>query len=82
MRGLAREQGLKFASCSVENFVRNVRKTAPQSALSLLEPLLQTLEVIEPQIGRVEEELGALCNQEPVVAQLCTTPGVGAIVAA
>jgi transposase len=82
MRGLAKEQGFKLPGCSVTNFASVVRKTANGSLLELLQPLLNTLDVIEPQLSLAEDELGKLCNQEPVVALLCTAPGVGAIVAA
>lgn len=82
MRGLAREQGFKLPGCSVANFASVVRKTANGSLLELLQPLLKTLDVIEPQLSLAEDDLGKLCNQEPVVALLCTAPGVGAIVAA
>jgi transposase len=82
MRGLAREQGAKLPPCSTANFASVVRKSAEGALLEFLEPLLKTLDTLEPQLSVVEEELGKLCNQEPVVALLCTAPGVGAIVAA
>jgi transposase len=82
MRGLAREQGAKLPPCSTANFASVVRKSAKGDLLEFLEPLLKTLDTLEPQLSVVEEELGKLCSQEPVVALLCTAPGVGAIVAA
>jgi len=82
MRGLAREQGDKLPSCTTASFAGAVRKAAKGALLTLLEPLLKTLDVLEPQLSAVEEELGKLCSKEPVIAQLCTAPGVGAIVAA
>ena len=82
MRGLAREQGAKLPSCSTTNFAGVVRKSLKGQLLEFLEPLLKNLDSLEPQLNAVEEELGKLCNQEPVIAHLCTAPGVGAIVAA
>jgi transposase len=82
MRGLAREQGDKLPSCTTASFAEAVRKAANGALLTLLEPLLKTLDVLEPQLSAVEEELGKLCSKEPVIAHLCTAPGVGAIVAA
>lgn len=82
MRGLAKEQGVKLPSCSTGRFASVVRKEVKAPLLELLEPLLKTLDVIEPQLSLAEDELGKLCEQEPVIAQLCTAPGVGAIVAA
>ena len=71
-----------LGSCTTTSFAEAVRKAAKGSLLTRLEPLLKTLDVIEPQLSAVEEELGKLCGKEPVVAHLCTAPGVGAIVAA
>jgi hypothetical protein len=47
-----------------------------------IEPLLATLEALEPQLARVEKRLTELSAEEPVVNQLMTAPGVGPIVAA
>jgi transposase len=83
IRGLAREQGQKLPSCMTPHFARNVRKTRLADPLQLLlEPLLATLECLEVQLGKIEQELSRLCRSEPMIVRLCTTPGVGPIVAA
>lgn len=82
MRGLAREDGHKLPCSTTANFVRTARKTLDSTLLTLLEPLLMTLEVLEPQLAAVEQELGKLCSKEPVIAQLTTAPGVGGLIAA
>lgn len=83
VRGLAREQGEKLPKCSAEHFVDNVRKRRLDANLrGLVEPLLATLELVEKELGKVEAELGRVCADEPIIAHLCTVPGVGPIVAA
>jgi len=83
MRALAREHGHRLPSCSTEHFVGKVRKLELDESLrALIEPLLITLETVQTQLARTDEELGKLCSTEPVIPLLCTAPGVGAIVAA
>jgi len=83
VRGLARESGQKLPTCAAEHFLGHARKASLVDGLRvLIEPLLNTLDVVEQQLVTVEAELGKLCMREPVIAQLCTAPGVGAIVAA
>jgi transposase len=83
MRGLIREHGEKVPSCGTEHFRDHARKARlSQSVRALIEPLLKTLEVVDGQLVTVEAELGKLCMKEPVIAELCTAPGIGAIVAA
>jgi len=82
-RGLVREQGGKIPSCEVENFSKRVRaQKLPPDVTGLIEPLLVLVESIDRQLVSTEEQLIALCSQEPIIAALTTTPGVGMIVAA
>jgi len=83
IRGLVRERGGKIPSCETENFARRVRsrKLAPEIA-ELIEPLLALVESTDPKITATDEQLAGLCAQEPIVAALTTTPGVGTVVAA
>ena len=78
-----REQGGKIPSCTTGNFVRRVgeRKPAP-SVVELIEPLLALVQGIDTQLGNTDEQLAVLCAQEPIVALLTTTPGVGTVIAA
>jgi transposase len=82
IRGLSREDGNKLPSSSTAAFAAAARKAVDNTLLPLLEPLLVTLEALEPQLAVVEQALGKLCSQEPVIAQLTTAPGVGALIAA
>lgn len=83
VRGLAREQGQSLPGCDTEHFVSKVRNCKLDESLrALIAPLLTTLETVQTQLGRAENKLGELCAIEPVIQQLCTAPGVGAIVAA
>lgn len=85
MRGLAREHGCNLRSCDTENFVANLRnaKLGSTSTVStMIEPLVATLQSLEVHLASVEQRLETLCAEEPVVALLATTLGVGPIVAA
>lgn len=83
MRGLARELGSPLPSCDAEQFVKRMRKTALGTEVrAVIAPLLATLEPIESELAKVEQRLETLSAEEPVIALLTTTPGVGPIVAA
>ncbi len=83
LRGLVREQGGKIPSCDTEQFVRKTRaQKLASEVFKLVEPLLILVETIETQLANTEEQLALLCSQEPLIAVLTTTPGVGTVIAA
>jgi transposase len=83
IRGLAREQGQKLPTCGTEYFVRRIRAARlNDSVLTLIEPLLKTLEIVDQQLAGLDVELGKLCATEPIIQHLCTVPNVGSVVAA
>jgi len=83
IRGLVREQGGRIPSCATCDFVRKVRRQELEAEIAqLIEPLIATVEVVDTQLASIENKLALLCAQEPIVAQLATTPGVGTVVAA
>ncbi len=83
VRGLARAHGARLPSCAVEDFARQVEGVALGEELrTLVAPLLEVIRLLDPQIATMDRKLETLCAAEPVVLQLCTTPGVGLIVAA
>ena len=83
VRGLAREQGAKIPSCHTGSFVSRVRaQQLPADIAQLIEPLLVLVQGIDTQLSSTEEQLATLCAQEPTIAALTTTPGVGTVVAA
>jgi len=83
VRGLVREQGGKIPSCATDRFVSKVRGQRPASDIAqLIEPLLILVQSIDTQLANTEEQLAVLCAQEPIIAVLTTTPGVGTVVAA
>jgi transposase len=82
-RGLVREQGVKIPTCHTSNFVSRVRaQQLPMDIAQLIEPMLVLIQLIDTQLVSISERLDALCAQEPTVALLTTTPGVGTVVAA
>jgi len=83
VRGLVREQGGKIPSCATEHFVNKVRGQKLASDIAqLIEPLIVLVQGIDTQLANTEEQLAVLCAQEPIIAVLTTTPGVGTVVAA
>jgi transposase len=83
VRGIVRAQGERLPSCNVASFLASVRQTPLSEATRLLiGPALAVIETLEAQIAVVERKLDHLCAREPVIQQLCTTPGVSLIVAA
>lgn len=83
VRGIARERGASIPSCTTSNFAKRAResKLPPDVRLSI-EPLLQMIDTADKQLIAVEGELVRWCDQEPLITQLASAPGVGAIVAA
>jgi transposase len=83
IRGIGREYGLPLPSCDAEDFAARLRrKPLPTELAALVNPLVTLLETLEVQLFTVEQRLSALSAQEPIIAQLTSTPGVGRIVAA
>jgi transposase len=83
IRGIGRECGFDMPACDAEDFAVRLRtKMPPPELATVVNPLLTMLEALEVQLVHVEQLLSALSAQEPVIAQLTTTPGVGRIVAA
>ncbi|WP_437776139.1 IS110 family transposase [Sorangium sp. So ce1097] len=83
VRGLLRACGHKLATCTTEGFLARLSEAAvPAETRQLIAPLVAALEVLTPQIARVDAALEQLCAREPVIARLTTAPGVGLVVAA
>ena len=83
VRGLVREQGGRIPSCATENFVSKVGGLKLESNVAqLIEPLLALVGSIDTQLVNTEKQLTMLCAQEPIIAVMTTTPGVGTVVAA
>lgn len=83
VRGLVREHGGRIPSCATEHFVSKVRgQRLASDVFQLIEPLLVLVQGIDTQLASTEEQLAVLCAQEPIIAVLTTTPGVGTVVAA
>jgi transposase len=83
VRGLAREQGVSIPSCTTSNFVKRARSgKLPDDVQVRIAPLLSTIERMDIELVGTEGELVRWCDQEPLITQLATAPGVGAVVAA
>lgn len=83
VRGIVRERGVSIPSCTTWNFVKRARRSKlPNDVKLSIESLLVVIECIDGQLLAVEAELARWCDEEPLVTQLATAPGVGAVVAA
>lgn len=80
MRGLLRAHGLRLRSCGVENFVQMAKAACPEQHRTGIAPLFTMVEQLDPLILDVDAKLEMLTNEEPAVALLKTTPGVGTVV--
>jgi len=83
IRGIAREHGVKIASCPPDYLAGKIGKSdMPEWVLAVLQPLLLTLATTNTQLAQAELVLQQLCNTEPVVALLATVKGVSLVTAA
>jgi len=83
VRSVARSYGVKIPGCETEDFVGVVKATAlGEEVRSIVEPLLTMLAVLEPQLRATDAKLARLCQEEPAVLRLGTTPGVSVVIAA
>jgi transposase len=83
VRSIARAYGVRVPNCETVDFGERV-KDAPLSEelRSIVAPLMTMLEALEPQLHAIDAKLEKLCQEEPAVLQLGTTPGVSVIIAA
>jgi transposase len=84
IKGHLRTRGVQLPKKTPQDFVAMVRKTEdrqPPALKELLEPLLQSLSVLEEQISKAEDLVDRLSRQESAIEVLKTRPGVGAVVA-
>jgi transposase len=83
VRGVCRTVGIQLPSCDIANFVTRVRQvTLPEEITLAINPLLEALEALEPQLARIEERLEKMCETEPSFELLKTAPGTGAVLSA
>jgi transposase len=61
---------------------RSGRKKLTSDITRVIDPLLATVDVTDAQLAIIEQQLATLCVQEPIIAAMTTTPGVGTVVAA
>jgi transposase len=67
VRGLVREQGARIPSCHTGSFVSRVRAQGlALDVAQLIDPLLVLVQGIDTQLSSTEEQLAALCAQEPI----------------
>lgn len=86
VRGILRGRGIKAPSCGTEKFAANMTEAELPPALhELVQPLLQTLQALEPQLAEVDlrlaEALTATAERSEVATRLSSMTGVSLIVA-
>ena len=87
VRGLLKGRGIAVPSCSTDRFVSNMAEAEMPAGLRLLvEPLVQTLRALEPQLAAVDLKLSQVLleteQRQQVVTRLATVSGVSLLVAA
>jgi len=83
IRGIVRARGEELPECDTYSFARKLRDANLTEATRVsIAPIEATLVMLDQQIALADVALDAMCRADPVIGQLMTTPGVGAIVAA
>ena len=82
MRGLLRSFGYKVSGKAPQTFVDRVDKMdLPSELRTVVEPLLEQLDLLSGEITRRNEHLEEMVKDLPEVEHLCQIPGVGPVVA-
>jgi transposase len=84
IRGLLRaDEGIRLGGCEAERFHEVVRRAElTDEQHSLIKPLVELLEQLAPRISQVDRQLEDLSDQEPIILNLKTVPGVASVVSA
>jgi transposase len=83
LRGLARTNGVRLASCDTKNFVANLRKTNLDPVLrELTGPIAQVLEQVDAALARSELRIQSEVEKDQTIQLLMTVPNVSVIIAA
>jgi transposase len=79
---LARREGCRIATGGSDNFVERAEAAdLPEHMLAAIAPLLESLRMLNRQIGEADAELKKIVEGDEVVRRLCTAPGVGPVTA-
>jgi transposase len=85
VRGLARAAGVLLPTCSTETFAAKFEAAASleldAATRTLIAPLIAVLQALDLELARVEQQLTALAQRDPIIGLCATVPGVGLIVA-
>jgi transposase len=80
---LLRQQGIRVRGGGAERFVMRLQElTIPISLQEAIVPLVGVLGPLNRQIERASAAIVGVAESDPVVQQLCTVPGIGAVTAA
>ncbi len=81
IRGTTKSFGERLPSCDAESFHRHTRSHVPEVLKPALEPLFETLQALEKQIDRYEQELEQMAKRYPEVEAVKQPNGVGLLTA-
>jgi transposase len=83
VRGLLRAKGVRVRSCHADHFVTRYQEAdLPEKVRALCAPLVQLLLQLNVELERLDRNIEALAERDPIHALLASAPGVGLIVAA
>jgi transposase len=81
LRAVLRQEGLRLPSGTTAAIDRRLdRTTVPPAVQAVLTPLLEALRALTPLIAREDRALRQVAAEDPIVVQLQSVPGVGALV--
>jgi transposase len=81
-RGLVKSAGSRLPVCSTESFPVRVRASIPAALTAVAFPLLDQIDLLNRQIGSMDQQIEKLAARYPEIRVLRTAPGVGPVVAA
>ena len=81
VRGLVKGFGNRVRPCSTQGFVEVARESLPESLRTILQPVLDVIELATELIRQADQQVAQMVKEHPVAWRLDQVPGVGPVTA-
>jgi len=81
VRGLVKGFGNRVRPCSTQGFVEVARESLPESLRTILQPVLDVIELATELIRQADQQVERMVKEHPVAWRLDQVPGVGPVTA-
>jgi transposase len=81
VRGLVKGFGNRVRPCSTQGFVEVARESLPESLRTILQPVLDVIELATELIRQADQQVARMVKEHPVAWRLDQVPGVGPVTA-